>query len=203
MADEQKTVNENTATQNNAGDENTSTQTDGQVQMTQEQLNTLISQKYAKGAEKAKSELLESLGIDSVDTLKTVIQKQKEAEEASKTELEKMQEALKKAEEEKQKLLNESLALKTKTEVINLATKSGVKDVEVFEMIYNQASKNDGFEQNKLIESLKVERPYLFEKSVIKTDSSSNNTNTPLDFAQRVKMAKTQKELDALYAELQ
>ena len=55
--------------QPNSGNENTSTPTDGNVNISQEQLNDLINKKYAKGAEKAKADLLESLGIPDVDTL--------------------------------------------------------------------------------------------------------------------------------------
>jgi len=192
----QNTDNENTPAQtSNGGNE--------QVNMTQEQLNELINKKYAKGAEKAKSELLESLGIDSVDTLKSTIQAQRDAEENQKTELQKMQERLEALEKEKSTLAKDAEMAKTKAEVNALSAQNGIKDIEVFEMLYKNASSGEGFEKDKFINELKETRPFLFgEVQKPKTDNSSNTKQNPLNFAERVKNAKTKAELDALYAEL-
>lgn len=198
-ATNQNAVIENTTAQ----DENVGNEAVSKVDLTQDQLNDLINKKYAKGAEKAKTELLESLGIESVDTLKEMIEAKKAQEEASKTELEKMQEQLQSIQAEKEALAKEAATAKTKAEINALSASNGIKDVEVFEMLYATASQGEGFDKDAFVNGLKETRPYLFgQVQTPKVDNTSNNKQKPLDFAQRVKNAKTQKELDALYAEL-
>jgi hypothetical protein len=198
--------NENTATQQQAGNENTSTQTEGQtnVTMTQEDLNTLINAKFAKGAEKSKNELLSSLGIDSVDSLKELVDAKKTADEASKTELEKMTEQLDSLRADNEKLTTQQQAAQKKAAISGLAAANGVADVEYFEYEYSRAAKTEGFNADEFVNGLRDAKPYVFGQSVTppRTDSSSNGGQQPADFSGRVKAAKTKKELDALYAEI-
>ena len=190
-------------TNQNSEQEQTQAQETRNVEMSQEALNALIDKKYAKGAEKAKADLLESLGLDSVESLQSMVNKSKEADEANKTEVQKLQEQLEALNAEKDNYAKEAIKAKTKAEVSSLSAQNGIQDVEVFEMLYTNASQAEGFNQEDFINSLKETKGYLFGKqSAPKTDTSSNRENAPTDLQSRIKNAKTRKELDALYAEL-
>ena len=193
----------NSGSENTTAPENVGNEAVSKVEMTQDQLNDLINKKYAKGAEKAKTELLDSLGIESVDNLKAMIEAKKAQEEADKSELEKMQEQIQSIQAEKEALVKEAATARSKAEISSLSASNGIKDVEVFEMLYSTASQGEGFDKDAFVNGLKETRPYLFgQVATPRVDNTSNNQQNPLDFAQRVKNAKTQKELDALYAEL-
>ncbi len=200
----QNEVNENTT----APDENVG----NPVNMTQDQLNELINKKYAKGAEKAKSDLLGSLGVDNIDSLKELIEAKKQQDEANKTELEKLSEQLNSTVAEKQSLLEQMEQMKFKTEVSTLSAQNGIKDVEVFEVMYEKASKNEGFEKDTFINQLKETRPYLFGQETQtkpKVDNTSNNKQNPSDrstqiakaqqLAKEGKAGEAKKILDSLY----
>jgi len=190
-------------TKQNSEQEQTQAQETRNVEMSQEALNALIDKKYAKGAEKAKADLLESLGLDSVESLQSMVNKSKEAEEANKTEVQKLQEQLEALNAEKENYAKEALKATTKAQVSSLSAQNGIQDVEVFEMLYTNASQAEGFNQEEFINKLKETKAYLFGKqSAPKTDTSSNRENAPTDLQSRIKNAKTRKELDALYAEL-
>lgn len=193
------------ADQTNSGNENTSTQTDGNVNMTQEQLNELINKKYAKGAEKAKADLLESLGVRDVDTLTDILDKHKEQEEASKSELEKAQGTLATLTQERDKLLTDMKQTQFNSNINALAAKEGIKEVEYFTMEYSKASDAEDFKVEDFISNLRESKPFVFGQQVStppKTDNSSNSKGEPASWSERVKKATTKQELDALYAEL-
>ena len=61
-----------------------------------------IRRAEAKGRKEAEQALLESLGLDSVDTIKAVIEAQRQREEAEKSEAERLQAQLEKVKAEKQ-----------------------------------------------------------------------------------------------------
>ena len=178
---------------------------DIKVDITQDRLNKLINEKYAKGAEKAKSELLESLGVGSVDDLKSTLSKIKEFEESQKTESQKQLEALEAKDKELAGLKAEIEAMKSKAEISNIANKFGFVDEEYLGFEYNKAKTVEDFSIDSWIETLKESKPFLFKESqtvkqTVKTDMSANKAQT-LSFQDRLKQAKTQKELDALYKE--
>lgn len=194
MADELKT-DDNIVTPTNEGG-------DATVTMTQEKLDSLINAKYAKGADKATNDLLTSLGVDNIDSLKSVIQTQKEQEDASKTELEKAQSVIEDL-TAKMEANNQSLAKMQEKSVINgLAAKNGIEDIDYFEYSYNQAKGIEGFNEESFIDNLKESKPYVFGKSIVtpKVDNTKN-VGDPLDFSERVKNARTRADLDALYKE--
>lgn len=175
-----------------------------EVKLSQDKLNKLINEKYAKGAEKAKAELLESLGVDSVDSLRNVLSKYKELEDSQKSEAQKLAEAI----EAKDKELNEVKSLldttKTKAEINSIASKFGFVDEDFLEFEYKKAKAVEDFELDKWIENLKESKPYLFKtdtKPVLKTDMSANKAQTQ-SLSERIKNAKSQKELDVIYKEL-
>ncbi len=193
MADEQKTDTVE-QTQN----------VDAKVTLSQSDLDNLINAKYAKGAEKATKGLLESLGVDSVDSLKNALLKQKELEDSSKTELQKALEVAKAKEDELINAKKELENMKQKSLITNLALQNNIKDIEYLEYEYSKQSSKDGFEIDSFINSLKDSKPYLFgdvKQTPPKTDATTKQGD-PLSFQERVKLAKTQKELDALYDEL-
>lgn len=170
-ATNQNADNENTDTQNNkSGEQNAS------INMTQDQLNELINKKYAKGAEKAKAELLETLGIDSVDNLKSLIEQQKAQEEAQKSELQKAQEQLEVIQKEKEALEKQANEAQRKSNIVSLAAQHGITDVDYFEFEYSKKSKGEDFNADSFIEGLKESKPYMFgQTKKPKTDNSSNN----------------------------
>ena len=57
------------------------------VTMTQAKLDDLINGKFKKGAEKATTDLLATLGAENIESVKAILDKQKETEDANKTEL--------------------------------------------------------------------------------------------------------------------
>jgi hypothetical protein len=148
MADGQEQSTEN---------ENTSTQTGGEVkkvELTQEDLNNLINSKYAKGAEKATKELLESLGIEDVDTLKNIVTTQKEAQEAEKTELQKMQEQLEALQNEKSTLEKTMTEAQKNAKINSLAAQHGIKEIDYFRYEFEKASGQEGFNEETFISGL-------------------------------------------------
>jgi len=184
--DASQTGNENTQTQTNSGNENTSTQTDGQVTMKQEDLNTLINSKFAKGAEKAKKELLESLGVENEDVLKEILEAKKAQDDANKTELEKLKEQLDTIQKEKDEIAQDLDSTKKKASLNSMAAKHGVKEIDFFDMELRKAQKDEGFNEDEFIESLKKSKPFVFGQSV-NTDNSSNSGDEPKSLKDKVK----------------
>lgn len=159
------------------------------ITLTQDKLNSLINEKYKKGAEKAQSDLLESLGIDSVETLQSVVNAKKEQEEADKTELQKALETIdgltaKVTESEKS-----MSQMKEDSTLSTLALKSGVKDVDYFKYEYNKEKAKEGFNLETFVNGLKEAKPYVFGENVAptpSTDNSGNGAGSPNDLATKV-----------------
>ena len=195
MADELKT--ETTETSSEIGGENI-------VQMSQEKLDSLINGKFAKGAEKATNELLSSLGVEDVDSLKNIIQSKREQDEANKSELEKAQETIAKLQADYENAQNTAKQAQELNEINSLALKSGVADTEVFKLLYSNAKSAEGFNPDVFIEGLRESKPYIFGQQTVVTPKVDNSTNKskPADFTERVRSAKTRAELDALYKEI-
>lgn len=134
------------------------------VTISQEKLNSLISEKFKKGAEKANTTLLESLGVDNLDSLKEIVKAKAEADEASKTELQKLQdqlEAERNAKADLESRLNQTV---TETEVQNIALSNGINPdkVKYFKMDYLEAKNKEGFDSEKFISELKEKQPDFF-----------------------------------------
>ncbi len=166
MADELKTDSQTTT--DSKGSET-------QVTISQEKLDSLINEKFKKGAEKANAQLLETLGVESIDDVKNIIKAKNDADEASKTELQKAQDA-----NEALKLVNEDLLskgekLKEKNRISMLASDNKVKDVEYFEFKYSQAKASNDFNEDTFIESFNKGNPTVAPN----TDTSSNNGDNP------------------------
>ena len=115
--------------------------------MTQDKLDSLINGKFASGADKATKELLAGIGVDDVDVLKSIVTAHKNNEEASKSELQKMQELL-----EAERTLNSDLEGKlattmTDAEIQTLAMVHGIspEKMKYFKMDYLDAKQAEDF----------------------------------------------------------
>jgi membrane-associated HD superfamily phosphohydrolase len=173
------------------------------VELEQEKLDALINKGYAKGAEKAQSQLLAELGVESLDSVKEVLKAKAEAEEAQKTELEKLHEQLEAAKLEAENAKKEREQTLESLQIQSLANESGVNDIEYFKFMRDQAKASEGFNDAEFLESLKETKPFLFNNNQMakpKIDSSSNKGE--LEISQRIKGAKTMADLDKLFDEI-
>lgn len=198
MADEQTQNTENTTVTptDNGGDST--------VTMTQEKLNSLINEKFAKGADKATNELLTKLGVEDIDSLTNIIQSKREQDEANKSDFEKAQETINELQAKLEASTSSVNAMREEAEINSLALTHGIKDAEVFKLLYSNAKSAEGFNPDTFIEGLKESKPYVFGQQQVatpKVDNSSNKSK-PVDFNDRVRAAKTRAELDALYKEI-
>ena len=199
MADKQETnMEQETVTPNteNGGD--------SEVSMTQEKLNSLINEKYAKGAEKATNELLSSLGVEDVDSLKNIIQSKREQDEANKSDFEKAQETINELQARLEASTSTLAEMQESNEINSLALKNGIADAEVFKLLYSNAKNTEGFNSDTFIEGLRESKPYVFGQTQVATPKVDNSANKSklVDFNDRVKSARTRAELDALYKEI-
>ena len=159
-------------------DETTSTLTDGnetQVTISQEKLDSLINEKFKKGAEKANAQLLETLGVESIDDVKNIIKAKNDADEASKTELQKALDAVEAMKQVNEGLISKGEKLEEKNRISKLASDNKVQDVEYFEFKYSQAKASADFNEGTFIESFNKTNP----STPPKTDTSSNNGGNP------------------------
>lgn len=163
---------------------------DTTVTISQEKLDSLINEKFKKGAEKANAQLMESLGVQSIDEIKNIIEAKKQAEEAQKTELQKAMEAVEAANREKEAILKEAEELRKKNSIQGLAVEHGIKELDYFELELNKRSGEDGFDKEKFIESLRVEKPFIFgsdaPKPKVITDTTGNGSDKPGDLASQL-----------------
>ena len=200
MADEQTQNTENSTTVT----PNTENGGDSTVSITQEKLNSLINEKYAKGAEKATNELLSSLGVENVDSLKSIIQSKREQDEANKSDFEKAQETINELQAKLETSTSTLAQMQEANEINSLALEHGIADAEVFKLLYSNAKSTEGFNPDSFIEGLRESKPYVFgqtQATTPKVDNSANKSK-PVDFNDRVKAATTRAELDALYKEI-
>lgn len=89
--------------ENNDGDKNQEKKLD----LTQKQLDELMSDRVKRASQSTQEKILKDLGVEDLKTAQELLKKQKEAEEAQKTELQKIQDAKLKAEQELEKAKTE------------------------------------------------------------------------------------------------
>jgi len=194
MADEQKTADvevETPKTQEN------------EVVLTQSKLDALIDKGFSKGAKRAETEVAKSLGVDDLEQARALIAAKRESDEAQKSDLDK-------ANELNGTLNNtiEGLEGKLKSMEVDMAiqrtvAQNGINDADYFKHLLQQAAGSEDFEEGSFIESLKTEKPYLFNGGQVqakRVDSSPNKAQ--LDVSERVKNATTMAELYALQNEI-
>jgi len=134
------------------------------VEMTQADFDSKFNTSFGKGATKATSDILESLGVNSIDDLKDIVKAKNAADEESKTELQKVQDLL-----DVERGISAGLETKLSTtlseaEVQNIALDSGISHdkIKYFKVDYLEAKKGENFDISKFIEGLKEEQPSLF-----------------------------------------
>ena len=79
-----------------------------------------------------------------------------------------------------QGLQSENSVYKNKTTVQDLAIKNNIKEVDMFELLYNDSSKKDDFKSEDFIKTLSETKPYLFTevKEVEDPKPNLNNANS-------------------------
>jgi hypothetical protein len=194
MDDGQKTVN----TEETPNSQN-------MVEIEQSELDALIDKGFSKGANRAKAELLESLGFESVDELSAIVQAKREADEANKSELEKSQDLINSLQKQVDDLNNQNKSMSESYRLKDLAMQNGINDAEYFKYLLDSTEKSEDFEEQAFIDSLKETKPYLFNTGSAnnappKVDTTSNAK--ALDINQRIKGAKTMAELQKIQKEL-
>lgn len=191
MADEQKTVDVETP------------KTENEVVMSQSKLDNLIDKGFSKGAKRAQSELVDKLGVDSLEQAIELISAKREADEASKSDLEKAQELIDTLNNTIEGLESSNQQIKADAAIERVVAQNGIKDGDYFKHLLAQASKDEDFSQEAFIDQLKGDKPYLFKESTVqpkKVDATS--TKASLDVSERLKSATTMAEIYALQNEI-
>ena len=177
--------------------------TENEVVISQSKLDALIDKGFSKGANRAKSELAESLGVDSIEQARELINAKRENDEANKSDLDKAAELINTLNGTIKGLEANNNEIKADMAVQKVVSENGIKDADYFKHLLATASADDGFEQDAFIEQLKGDKPYLFSGGEVqpkRVDATSNRAS--LDVGERVKSAKTMAELYALQNEL-
>ena len=177
--------------------------TENEVVLSQSKLDSLIDKGFSKGANRAKNELAEQLGVDSIEQARELINAKRENDEANKSDLDKAAELINTLNGTIKGLEANNNEIKADMAVQKVVSENGIKDADYFKHLLATASADDGFEQDAFIEQLKGDKPYLFsggETQPKKVDATSNRAS--LDVGERVKSAKTMAELYALQNEL-
>ena len=143
------------------------------VTISQEKLDSLINEKFKKGAEKANAQLLEALGVDSIDTAKAILKEKAEADEASKSELEKATETINTLNRTLEELQGKLSTVETDRKLASLAAEHGIKEVDYFKYEYDKASKAEDFDEKAFIGTL------LETKGGLLTGDKSVNIDNP------------------------
>ena len=194
MAEEHKTEGQKVTDQK--GNEETT------VNISQEKLDALINEKFKKGAEKANAKILEELGVENLDALKDIVKAKAEADEAAKTELQKLQEQAEAERLEKEALSKKNAELEKANAINKLAAKHGIKEVDYFALQLSKTEQGEDFNMDEFVEGLKEEKPFVFgEAKKAKTDTSGNNNQDPNDLKTVVGNLSF-KELQALQKKL-
>jgi len=193
MADEQKTAEVDTPTTEN-----------NEVVISQSKLDKLIDKGYSKGATRAKSELAEQLGVDSIEQARELINAKKEADEANKSDLDKAAELINTLNARIEGLESNNNQMKSDMEIQKVVNANGINDADYFKHLMAQASAGEDFEQDTFIEQLKGEKPYLFNNGVDsqpkRVDATSNKAT--LNAADRIKSTTSMAELYRLQDEI-
>jgi len=193
MADEQITENvENTeATENN------------DVVLSQSKLDSLIDKGFSKGAKRAKQELAEQLGVDSLEQAAELIAAKRQLDEESKSDLDKSLETIETLQKTIESLESTNKNLQSDMEIQKVVNKNGINDVDYFKHLLSQAKGTEDFDQETFIDSLRGEKPYLFNDGVSqpkKVDATSNKAS--LNVQDRIASAKTMADIYKLQQEL-
>jgi hypothetical protein len=177
--------------------------TENEVVLSQSKLDKLIDKGFSKGANRAKSELADMLGVDSIEQARELINAKRETDEANKSDMDKAAELIATLNNTIQGLEANNKQIKADATIQQVVSANGIKDADYFKHLLAQASASEDFDQSAFIDQLKGDKPYLFSGGEIqpkKVDATSNRAS--LDVGERVKSARTMAELYALQNEL-
>ena len=172
MADDQ-TTNQNDASQNaNDGGQ----QSSGARTFTQEELNTILTERLNRAKGTAVGDLLKELGFEKPEDLKTAVQRQREAENANKSELQKAQEQLAEYQKREQAWQAQQRQQALQIAVQGAAAKLGIVDAEVAMMLIREGVEFDAQGQpvdvEKRLTDLVNAKPFL-----LRSGASGSATN--------------------------
>ena len=178
--------------------------TENEVVISQSKLDSLIDKGFSKGANRAKNELAEQLGVDSIEQARELINAKRDADEANKSDMEKAAELINTLNSTIQGLEANNNEINADMAVQKVVSENGIKDADYFKHLLATASASEGFEQDAFIEQLKGDKPYLFSGGEVtqpkRVDATSNRAS--LDVGERIKSTKTMAEIYALQNEL-
>ena len=177
--------------------------TENEVVISQSKLDGLIDKGFSKGANRAKNELAEQLGVDSIEQARELINAKRETDEANKSDMDKAAELINTLNSTIEGLEANNKMIQSDMAVQKVVSENGINDADYFKHLLSQASGNEDFEQEAFINQLKGDKPYLFsggDTQPKRVDATSNRAS--LDVGERVKSAKTMAELYALQNEL-
>ena len=177
--------------------------TENEVVISQSKLDSLIDKGFSKGANRAKNELAEQLGVDSIEQARELINAKRDADDANKSDMDKAAELINTLNSTIEGLESNNKAIQADMAVQKVVAENGIKDADYFKHLLAQASATEDFDQSSFIDQLKGDKPYLFSGGEVqpkKVDATSNRAS--LDVGERVKSATTMAELYALQNEL-
>ena len=177
--------------------------TENEVVISQSKLDSLIDKGFSKGANRAKNELAEQLGVDSIEQARELINAKRDADDANKSDMDKAAELINTLNSTIEGLESNNKAIQADMAVQKVVAENGIKDADYFKHLLAQASVSEDFDEASFIDQLKGDKPYLFSGGEIqpkRVDATSNKAS--LDVSERVKSARTMTELYALQNEL-
>jgi len=146
--------------------------TENEVVISQSKLDKLIDKGFSKGANRAKTELAEQLGVDSIEQARELINAKRENDEANKSDLDKAAELIQTLNSTIEGLESNNKNMVADMAVQKVVTENGIKDADYFKHLLAQASATDDFDQSTFIEQLKGDKPYLFSGGEVQPKKS-------------------------------
>lgn len=133
---------------------------------TQADLDRLFAERARQASGSEQKRILSELGLQSLDEVKSLVKKQREADQAQLSELDKMRKQLADLEAEKKTMADERRALVLRTEIERAAQKLGVVDTEAaYKLLDLSTLELDaaGAPQDveKALKALLIKKPYL------------------------------------------
>ena len=147
------------------------------VNISQEKLDSLINEKYKKGAEKASAKILEELGVEDINTVKQLLEAKREADEANKSELEKATETITTLNSTLTELQGKLSKKEADEKVTLLAAEHGIKEIDYFKYEYNKASKAEDFDESAFVSTLLETKGNLLKADTSITVPNPKNVN--------------------------
>ena len=129
--------------------------TENEVVLSQSKLDKLIDKGFSKGANRAKSELAEQLGVDSIEQARELINAKRETDEANKSDMDKAAELIATLNNTIQGLEANNKQIKADATIQQVVSANGIKDADYFKHLLAQASSSEDFDQSAFIDQLK------------------------------------------------